>query len=441
MDHEEIISVQYVSDEGLCNGCGTCVAACPSGCISIDESVTGLLLAEVDSKNCTLCGICTQVCSAVKVSPDLIDPLADHFSGNPLTAFCGYSNDIKLKENGQSGGVATSLVSYMLDSKSARYALMTGPGKEGVLRPGPVIIDSTGQVMSSQSSKYCPVALNTELRRIDDFDKLVYIGLSCHIRGLHNYLKTTGGKKGRPLIIGLFCDSVLSFKAADYLISASGSEINESDISGFRYKDKRYGTFPGDCTIDLYNGNRYQVPDCKRVFVKGLLKPPYCFLCHDKLNMYSDISLGDSWGLNISSQGSNAVLCWTERGRLVLNSAINAGYINIEPVGVSPIIKGQGIPRRKISWRASMAIWNKTGRHVPVYGPPVPGEYLRGGEYKKATKAFLRSLQLFSAQSLKEFNDKFDELVRKNYQKFRVKTFLISFFMWLKKILFYNKKV
>ncbi len=435
-----MISVQYVSDEGLCNGCGTCVAACPSGSISIEESVTGLLLAEVDRESCTLCGKCNRVCSAIKVSPDLIDPLADHFSGTPLSAFCGLANDNKLKENGQSGGLATALVSYMIDSKSARHALMTGPGKSP-LRPGPVIIDSTGQLSSTQSSKYCPVTLNTELSKFDCFDNLVYIGLSCHIRGLHNYLKTSGDKKGRPLIIGLFCDSVLSFKAADYLVSASGAEINEKDISGFRYKDKRYGAFPGDCTVELKNGNRYQVPDFKRVFVKGILKPPYCFLCHDKLNMYSDISLGDSWGLNISSQGSTVALCWTERGKTVLDNAENAGYINIEPADIFEIIKGQGISGRMNSWRTAMAIWNKTGRYVPVYGPPIPGEYLQGGEYKKATKRFLRSLQLFSARSSVEFDSKFNELVRKNYQIFRIKTFVISIFMWLRETIVYNRKV
>jgi coenzyme F420 hydrogenase subunit beta len=440
MDHEEIISVQYVSDEGLCNGCGTCVAACPTGCISIDESVTGLLLAEVDRDSCTLCGLCTQVCSAIKVSPDLINPLADHFTGTPLSAFCGKSNDNKLRKNGQSGGLATSLVYYMLDSKSARYALVTGPGK-GALRPGPVIIDSAGQLMSTQSSKYCPVALNTELNRFDDFDNLVYIGLSCHIRGLHNYLKTTGGIKGRPFIIGLFCDSVLSFKAADYLISTTGIDMHKNDIRGFRYKDKRYGKFPGDCTIELQNGTRYQVPDFKRVFAKGMLKPPYCFLCHDKLNMYSDISLGDSWGLNISSQGSTVALCWTERGRTVLDNALNEGYINIKPVDISAIINGQDVPGRMNSWRTSIAIWNKTGRHVPVYGPPVPGEYLKGKEYKKATKNFLRSLKLFSAWSTMDFDDKFDELVRRNYQVFRVKTFLTSIILWFRKSLVYNRKV
>ncbi len=418
MVKDKTVTVQFVADELLCNGCATCVSVCPVDCISIYESPTGLLQAEVDHEKCILCGACTKVCSATHVLPELIRSGADPFSGRPLSGFCGYARSRTVKENGKSGGIATALVSYLLDSGIVNKALLTAQ-QENPLRHGPVVFKSGADLSPAQSSWYGPVGLNSVLKDIDDTGNLVYVGLSCQIRGLHNYLAHKKKGKEKPFIIGLFCDSVLSYKTIDHLIS--GTKIQAKEISRFRYIDKRYGSFPGNCVIETKEGETVEVPNSKRVFVKRFLKPPYCFLCHDKLNMYSDISLGDTWGLDKSRQGQTAAVCWTQRGEELLKDAGKKGYIELGPADLNKIEKGQDIATRRATWNTSVSIWKERGRYVPDYGPPIPATNHKVKTNHKAAKRFERSVRLFSSGTSKEFDRKFRHMRLLEFLPFKLK--------------------
>ncbi len=177
------VTIQFVADQGLCNGCGTCTAVCPAGSITVNESHNGLLVASVDTGTCTRCRLCVDVCSAIRVDPSVASATEDHFHGNVLQAVCGFATDERLRSNAKSGGVATAIVQYMIETGRADRALMAGIDNNP-LRPGPVIIESVSDLTAAQSSWYCPVALNSVLDSIDNFDRLIFTGLSCHIRCL-----------------------------------------------------------------------------------------------------------------------------------------------------------------------------------------------------------------------------------------------------------------
>jgi NAD-dependent dihydropyrimidine dehydrogenase PreA subunit len=51
-------------DDGLCTGCGDCVAACPEGALALEEGRVVFLRAQ----DCRYCGDCEELCRAGAIS-------------------------------------------------------------------------------------------------------------------------------------------------------------------------------------------------------------------------------------------------------------------------------------------------------------------------------------------------------------------------------------
>ena len=55
-----------------CSGCGACVCACPTECLSMKSDNEGFLYPHMDDKNCINCGKCLSVCP-IKSKPKTTD--------------------------------------------------------------------------------------------------------------------------------------------------------------------------------------------------------------------------------------------------------------------------------------------------------------------------------------------------------------------------------
>ena len=75
----------------------------------------------------------------------------------------GYATDPEIRLKGQSGGVATALLACLLDSGQIDRALVNRMTEDGTLRPESFLACSKEDLMKSQGSKYCPVALNASI--------------------------------------------------------------------------------------------------------------------------------------------------------------------------------------------------------------------------------------------------------------------------------------
>ena len=61
-------TIAQVVKDGLCTGCGTCIALCPEEAIElrIDEN-KGLYIPELNEEKCNNCGTCYKVCPGHEV--------------------------------------------------------------------------------------------------------------------------------------------------------------------------------------------------------------------------------------------------------------------------------------------------------------------------------------------------------------------------------------
>ena len=120
MENNNTIS-QLVKD-GLCTGCGTCVALCPGEAIEmmINEK-KGIYAPQLNEEKCNNCGICFKVCSGHEVD------------------FKGVKFRNIRKRARISGGLVTQLLIFALEEGIIDGALVTRMKRDKKLESEPFI--------------------------------------------------------------------------------------------------------------------------------------------------------------------------------------------------------------------------------------------------------------------------------------------------------------
>lgn len=376
-------SIAAVVSDGLCVSCGTCVAVCPQGAISMRETPGGLLIAKVAEDSCTECGLCRKVCPGLGIDVSRFLPRgADPFRGPVLESRSAQATDPELLRGAQSGGLVSALLLHLLDSGKIDCALLTRMPADGRLRPEVFLAESPDEVLSARGSKYCPVALNAFLKELKDRRAVAVVGLGCHMHGLHKATDVWPWLRDRvKLTIGLFCDRTLSYRAIEFL--AREARIAFDDLQQCYYKSKKPAGWPGEVLLVDRDGRECVMPRSCLGRIWPAFTPFPCMFCFEKLNVLSDIAVGDAWGLSADPAGLSVALIRTERGREALESASAAGVLRTREISPSVIMDRRSLSRRFAEWEGSMRWAHARGKPVPKFGcddaglPRAPGNAIR----------------------------------------------------------------
>jgi coenzyme F420 hydrogenase subunit beta len=350
----------------LCLGCGTCVSVCPQEAVKMIETPSGLLTAYADASKCKGCGLCLKCCPGTHLEQGLLLGEVDPFKGGAVAAYLGQALDQKILSEGQSGGVITALLCYLLESGRIKGAVVTQMPENGSLRSKTIVSRDKETVCKAQGSKYCPVAVNAVIpKSLDDGEKIAVVGLPCHIHGIRNVQSQLGRWQGL-FAIGLICQNTLGFGAIDHLIYEVG--VDRANVQYFRFRSKLFGGWPGDVYIRTRDGAVYKVANRQRMLIKDVYTPLRCRLCFDKLNVLSDLAVGDPWGIrNDDKEGFSVIIARTNRAKDVLLSAESAGWLRLESVEPEVVFKGQKVERKRQDWAAYTEAWRQMSGIVPEF--------------------------------------------------------------------------
>ena len=160
--------------------------------------------------------------------------------------------------------------------------------------------------------------------------KILFVGTPCQVAGLHAYLKKD---YDNLICIDLFCHGVPSPKLFNKYIKELEDD-NSSKVVKYNFRDKKTGwdtysniaSFENDNEIsELQSNNSYM-----RLFLSDIALRESCYNCNFKIgNKYSDITLGDFWGVQkyypemYSKNGVSAIIINTEKGKLIFESISN----------------------------------------------------------------------------------------------------------------------
>lgn len=322
-----------------CCGCSACAQICPKQCITMAVDAEGFWYPKIDANLCIKCGLCEKTCPLKK----------------PLQA----------KEN------KTAYAMTHLD-EAYRYACTSSGAFEIICRkfcgesPCAIfgaILDEKLQVKHEyalaledlrkfRKSKYVQSDLGSSYQQVKAFllagRKVVFSGSPCQVDGLKHYLKK---EWDNLLTVDFVCHGVPSPSTfSSYISYLSYSRRKKVKNVIFRNKvnvdgewnclGMKYIFEDGSEENDLY-------PPCLYMtnFLNQLYLRPSCHVCqYASMKRISDITLGDSWGMDSYKKtlsmrytnGTSLVMLNTEKGEKIFSETDSSYEWESVPIDLLP---------------------------------------------------------------------------------------------------------
>lgn len=294
-------------DKANCCGCSACFSACPKHCITMNKDEEGFLYPKVDLSLCIDCGLCEKVCPIINKGS----------TQKPQITLAAFNKDEETRRASSSGGVFSLLAQKVIDADG----IVFGARYNDDLSVSHDFTDTILGLRAFRGSKYLQSNMLDNFgkvkRFLDDGRKVLFSGTSCQIAGLNRYLQ-----KPYPNLITIDC--VCHGVPSPSIWKSYISEIGIKPIKVI-FRDKRNGWKNYQVTIigknqknqsEVFWENPYM-----QTFLSNLNLRPSCYNCPSKGgSSYSDITLGDFWGIehidpNVDDdKGTSLVLINTPKG-------------------------------------------------------------------------------------------------------------------------------
>ena len=212
--------------------------------------------------------------------------------------YAAYSKNEEIRYSSSSGGIFTHLAENVLSNNGVVFGAMFEENFNVVLN----YINTVDELQKLRGSKYVKSKTGNSLKKAKEFldmGKIVYFsGTPCQIAGLKAFLKRDYDNLiTQDVICHGSPDPKVWRKYIDYIQSACGVS---AEYVFFRHKSTGWKDY--SITIDFMDGDRLSQKASENRYMKGFLKNIYlcesCYKCRFKGdNYFSDITLGDFWGI------------------------------------------------------------------------------------------------------------------------------------------------
>jgi len=310
--------LEDVHKRDLCIGCGACVDLCPY--FKNFRGKTSQLFP------CTLPqGRCFAYCPKVEVDLDELYRQMWHtpFDGSPLGPYQKVLAARAGKEMAagpfQGGGTVSALMAFALLRGVVDAAALT---QREALIPGPKLVTDWTEVAQLAGSKFMAAptlaGLNSAVRQ--GYQKLGVVGTPCQMTAVTQMRSNPLGKEDHhvpvALAIGLFCNWSIDTRQLNELLG------QKMDVSGIRAMD--IPPPPANVMVLDTDAGAVEIPLSE---IKPLI-PHTCFTCLDMTSELADLSVGMYEG----RQKWNTLIVRSETGRQLVDDAVKAGFLQIEPM-------------------------------------------------------------------------------------------------------------
>jgi len=266
------------------------------------------------------------------------------YLGEVRSAWLAYAQDEEIRGNAASGGTITAVLAHLLESRQIDGALVltsTVTGNE--VKAEYRIATTREELVQAQGSKYFETNFTHDaVPLIQDFNgRLALTLLPCDTwvvnRLMRNNLEVA---QKIALRIALFCGHISDPGLTRLVIR----KAKKPGLSLVHFRN-RIGHWRGKLQFGFEDGSQTQKPfsafsDYQNLYFFCARK---CLRCHDHAGYDSDLAVGDIWLMAMKNNPikHNAVLARTEIAEKFLQSAFQAGALNLQSVPVEMVADGQ----------------------------------------------------------------------------------------------------
>lgn len=288
-----------------CNACYACYDICPSKAITIKDCLS-FSKAEIDSIKCIECNMCTKVCPQINPSK----------FKKPMNWYQGWSADEETRRRSSSGGIASELINYCICNGyyvcSCRF--FEGEFVFTCTNEKTIALNFTGSKYVKSNAKG---AYSSVKQLLADGEKVLFIGLPCQSAALQNFIPER--LRERLIIVDLICHGTPSAKLLKSALDEC--DININTLTDFKFRTgSSFSISTSDSIVKNIRLDTYLLG-----FLKGDYYTENCYNCkYACTNRTSDITLGDSWGTNLTDElknGISLVLIQSKKGENLIKES------------------------------------------------------------------------------------------------------------------------
>lgn len=372
---------------GFCIGCGACAAFDSRIDMQLDEYGKYVATALPDSTK-ELVDISAKVCPFADGLPNE-DELAkevfggekDNQIGHYIENFAGYVAEADYRKSGSSGGMATWLAVEILRSGLADAVVHVGRANNG--DPAEVIFGyavsrSEEEVRVRAKTRYYPVEMSGVIPEIlAKPARYVIVGVPCFIKAIRlASLQSDILRERVTFTIGIVCGHLKSSAFAEML--AWQCEVEPEELTGidFRTKLKEVPASHYGVTVESKKDGHVSqvVKPVPSMFGTnwgwGFFKYKACDYCDDVVAETADVSVGDAWLPEYSSdsQGTSIVIVRSSRLHSIIRNGIAENRLVLSTVSAERVAASQDAGLRHRRHGLSYRLWleDKAGRWRPT---------------------------------------------------------------------------
>ena len=345
-------TIKEVVAARLCLGCGACAYASGGAYQMLDDPGEGLRPVLLDAKAGDFKeSDCLAVCPAVQVDFGILESEPKHPGwtadfgkewGPIAKVWEGHASDPEIRFQGSSGGALTAIAAYCLERAGMEGVLHIRQSPEDPMRNETRMSRTKAELLAAAGSRYSPASVCEKLAEVETASApCVVIGKPVEIAAVRKAAAANPALAEKlGVTLSFYCAETPPTSATTTLLS--NLKVDAAELEELRYRGEGW---PGHFATRACGASE-KIPHLTYreswAFLQSF-RPWSTQIWPDGGGELADISCGDPWyeepdGIN---PGFSLVVARTRKGIDLIEGAIAAGYLTLEPAELWKIAASQ----------------------------------------------------------------------------------------------------